>query len=134
LEALRVAHDEGFKVGIFTGKTRFTAAFSLEELGVMDRVDALGTEDDCAQPKPHHEGLLKIMTELSIRPERTLYIGDQRHDLQAGRNAGAVTAAALWAEYTTIQPQRDAPDLAFTTAEAWRAFFAPPGKSRDFLA
>jgi len=121
--ALRTAKEKGKKVGVFTGKTRRTARFTLERLGVLDAVDCLSSEDDYRDPKPHHGGLIRILKILRLEPSETLYIGDQRDDLTAGRSAEVATAAALWARYTTIEPRRDAPDLVFATEESCLDFF-----------
>ena len=121
--ALRAAHDRGKKVGIFTGKTRFTAEFSLERLGVADVVDSLSSEDDYETPKPHPGGLLRILKRLDLEPERTLFIGDQKIDLLAGREAHTATAAARWAVYTTIDRDDTHADLFFPTARSCLDFF-----------
>jgi pyrophosphatase PpaX len=125
LEAVLLARETGKRVGVFTGKTRTTALLTLERHGVGEFVECLSTEED-AEPKPHHGGLVRIMDALGLAPGRTLYIGDQHNDLAAGRAAGAVTAAALWVDYTTIDPERDAPDLVFRTPAACRDFLRPP--------
>jgi len=121
--ALRAAHDRGKKVGIFTGKTRFTADFTLERIDVADAVDCVSSENDYDEPKPHPGGLLRILEKLDLSPDRTLFIGDQKIDLLAGHGARTGTAAALWAEYTTIEPDHDHADLFFPTARSCLEFF-----------
>ena len=121
--ALRAAHGRGKKVAIFTGKTRFTAEFSLERIGVADLVDSLSSEDDYDAPKPDPGGLLRILKKLDLEPERTLFIGDQKIDLLAGRGARTATAAALWAVYTTIERNDTHADLVFATARKCLEFF-----------
>jgi pyrophosphatase PpaX len=111
-------------VGVFTGKTRHTALYTLARIGAAELVECLSSEDD-AEPKPNHGGLVRIMNALGLEPGRTLYIGDQRSDLTAGRSAGAATGAALWVDYTDIRPEEDHPDVVFSTSEACRRFFEP---------
>ena len=44
--------------------------------------------------KPHPEPMLKAAAALAARPERCIYVGDHRRDIDAGRNAGMTTVAA----------------------------------------
>jgi HAD superfamily hydrolase (TIGR01549 family) len=124
VEAVLLARETGKRVGVFTGKTRRTALFTLERFGVADFVECLSSEDD-AEPKPHHGGLVRIIDALAVSPGRTLYIGDQRSDVRAGRTAGTAVAAALWTDYANILPEEDVPDLVFDTPGACRDFFQP---------
>jgi pyrophosphatase PpaX len=123
VRAVRKAREMEKHVGIFTGKTRHTARFTIDRLGVADVVESLASEDDYVEPKPHHGGLMLVLAELDLAPERTLYIGDQKNDLIAGRRAGVVTAGATWAEYTTIEAVRDKPDILFPSPASCLDFF-----------
>ncbi len=124
VQSVAAARELGKRIGIFTGKMRSSAVYSLERIGVLGFVESLSTEEDCVEPKPHPGGLKKIIRELDLDPSRTLYIGDQRIDIEAGRSAGAVTAAALWAEYATARfDEGGGPDLCFSTEDMCLAFF-----------
>ncbi len=48
------------------------------------------------EPKPSPEGLIQAMEGLDARPERTLYVGDNLLDLEAGRRAGVTVWRAAW--------------------------------------
>lgn len=93
----------GWKVGIFTGKGRRSARFSLAELGLADRIDCLVSGDDVSRPKPDPEGVFQASETLGVPVGRILLAGDSPADVRAGKAAGALTAAVLWAAF---QPDR----------------------------
>jgi HAD superfamily hydrolase (TIGR01509 family) len=93
----------GWRVGIFTGKGRRAARFSLVELGVWDRIEHLVSGSDVTRPKPNPEGVFLASRALGVDVRNILLAGDSPGDVQAGRGAGAHTAAVLWAAF---QPER----------------------------
>lgn len=97
------ARSLGWRVGVFTGKGRRSAQFTLVELGLRDRVDLLVSSDDVSRPKPDPEGVHQAAEKLGVRVDRILFAGDSTADVRAGRDAGAKTAAVLWAAF---QPDR----------------------------
>jgi HAD superfamily hydrolase (TIGR01549 family) len=122
LDALVAARERGKRVGVFTGKARATALYSLDRLGVADAVECIASEDDYEKPKPHHGGLLKIMADLDLPAGRIFYVGDQLSDLQAGQAAGVITGGALWAPYATAATDGRRPDVSFETPESCLQF------------
>jgi len=122
MDALIAVRERGKRTGIFTGKTRFTAHFSLDRLGISDAVELLSSEDDYARAKPHAEGLERIMNEFALDPARTLFIGDQQNDIRAGESAGVITAAALWCDTASIARKNSSPSMIFHTEQAFLDF------------
>lgn len=102
-EAVDHARGLGWRFGVFTGKSRRTAIFSLRELGLWDRVEVLIAGDDVERPKPDPDGVFRASAALGVPPERILLAGDSPADVIAGRGAGSQTAAVLWAAF---QPDR----------------------------
>lgn len=47
-------------------------------------------------PKPNQTGVHHILTELDLKPEDCLYVGDTDVDMDTGRNAGIETVGVLW--------------------------------------
>jgi HAD superfamily hydrolase (TIGR01509 family) len=97
------ARSLGWRVGVFTGKGRRSAQFTLRELGLFERVEHLISSDDVSRPKPDPEGVHQASQVLGVPVGRVLFAGDTPGDIQAGRAAGATTAAVLWAAY---RPER----------------------------
>ncbi|HEX9108663.1 MAG TPA: HAD-IA family hydrolase [Longimicrobiales bacterium] len=62
--------------------------------------DVIVTPDEVTHPKPHPESVLLALEQLGAPPpERTLFVGDSPHDIEAGRAAGVKTVAALWGPF-----------------------------------
>jgi HAD superfamily hydrolase (TIGR01509 family) len=101
--AIDDARARGWRVGIFTGKGRRSATFTLRELGIWDRVECLVSGDDVVKPKPDAEGVHVASRALGVPVPRILLAGDSPADVRAGRDAGCRVAAVLWAAF---QPDR----------------------------
>lgn len=87
---------DGTPWGVVTNKpARFTGPV-LQGLGLSERVGPVICPDHVALRKPDPEGLLKAAAAVGAAPERCLYVGDHLRDIEAGRNAGMVTVAALF--------------------------------------
>jgi HAD superfamily hydrolase (TIGR01509 family) len=103
VEGIADAIDEaarlGWRVGVFTGKGRRPAVFSLVELGLWDRIEHLVSGSDVTRPKPDPEGVFLASEALGVPADRILLAGDSPADIEAGRSAGSKTAAVLWAAF-----------------------------------
>lgn len=80
------------RVGILTRNTREIALHTLEQIGLKDYFicdDILGRND--AAPKPHPEGIEKLLLTWDKSPDETVMVGDYLFDLQVGRAAGTAT-------------------------------------------
>lgn len=102
-EVIDHARGLGWRIGVFTGKGRRAAEFSLKALGIWDRMEHLVSGTDVVRPKPDPEGVFQASERLGVAVGRILLVGDSPADVQAGRAAGAKTAAVLWAAF---QPER----------------------------
>jgi HAD superfamily hydrolase (TIGR01509 family) len=89
----------GWRIGVFTGKGRRSALFTLTALGLLDQIEHVVTSDDVTRPKPDAEGVFKVSKALGVPTDRILLAGDSPSDVKAGRSAGCKTAAALWAAF-----------------------------------
>lgn len=98
-EAIARARSLGWKVGVFTGKGRRAARYSIQALGLHDSIDCLISGDDVERPKPDPEGLYHASRLLSVETHRMLMVGDNPVDVHAGRSAGAITCGATWAAF-----------------------------------
>jgi HAD superfamily hydrolase (TIGR01509 family) len=89
----------GWRIGVFTGKGRRSAKFTLTELGLWNLIECLVSSDDVERPKPDPEGVFNVSEAIGIPVDRILYAGDSPADVRAGRSAGCSTAAVLWAAF-----------------------------------
>jgi HAD superfamily hydrolase (TIGR01509 family) len=65
----------------------------LKTLGIDGLFDLTISAYDVSRPKPHPEGLLKILAHFWVKPEEALYIGDAALDQQVSAAAGVPFAA-----------------------------------------
>jgi phosphoglycolate phosphatase len=110
-EGIEAVLDElehrGLPWGIVTNKvTRFTHRL-LQSLGVFDRPGCIISGDTLAQKKPHPAPMLEASRRLKREASDCVYVGDARRDIQAGRNAGMHTLAALYGYVGDDDPARD---------------------------
>ena len=80
------------RVGILTRNTREIALHTLGKIGLRGYFTAeaiLGRDE--ALPKPHPEGIEKLLADWERSPGETVMVGDYLFDLQSGRAAGTAT-------------------------------------------
>ncbi len=80
------------RVGILTRNTREIALHTLGQIGLQGYFTAdviLGRDE--AAPKPHPEGIEKLLDAWGGAPDDAVMVGDYLFDLQVGRAAGTAT-------------------------------------------
>jgi hydrogenase expression/formation protein HypE len=84
----------GLPVGILTRNSRASVIRALENFSTLSLVDidVLITREDPVKIKPAGEGVLLAAQKMGVDPAHVLVVGDFDFDMQAGRNAGALTA------------------------------------------
>ena len=82
--------------GIVTNKPEWLARPLIDALGLLDRSACLVCGDTLPRRKPHPDPLLHAAALIDIAPGRSVYVGDDRRDVTAGRAAGMTTIAAGW--------------------------------------
>lgn len=86
----------GIAWGIVTNKSqRFTLPL-MESLGYARRAACIVSGDSSSRAKPHVKPMQLACTLAGCRPERTLFVGDDLRDIQAGQAAGMITIAAAY--------------------------------------
>jgi len=88
-ELLRVIHSLGLKAALLTRNSAATVRTVLKRHGLS--FDTVISRED-APPKPSPEPLHIIAERIGVSPRNMLMVGDYRHDVECGANAGAVTA------------------------------------------
>ncbi len=106
----------GSRVGILTRNTLDNAVTTLAVCGLdgfFDSACVMGREQ--ALPKPHPEGVHKLLRRWGAAPQSSVMVGDYVFDLQAGRAAGTATV------YLDVRDERrwtDYADVTVTTLDA----------------
>ena len=110
-DAVLALHARGPRLGLVTSKFVGGAERGLKLVGLDRAFEIIVGADSVTHPKPHPEPVLKALELLDAAPERTVFIGDSRHDLECGRAAGVKTAAVLWGPFNRSHLEDLAPDF-----------------------
>jgi phosphoglycolate phosphatase len=94
-EALAALHDSGFKLGVATNDSTLGAEKTLVALGVAQMFTAAYGYDAVANPKPAPDALHAFADLNELRPSEVAMVGDNRHDLEMARAAGAGLAVGV---------------------------------------
>ncbi len=86
----------GKKWGIVTNKPAWLTDRLLNILTMPSTPAVVISGDTLAVKKPHPLPLLHACNHLQGDPARTVYIGDDERDIEAGKRAGMFTLAASW--------------------------------------
>lgn len=92
-------------LGALSGRAKLAIATSKSERGVRRVLRALGwerwfdpvvTPEGVSEPKPHPESLLRILAHHGAAPERAVYVGDSRFDMEMAAAAGVAAFGVSW--------------------------------------
>ncbi|MBC2886697.1 HAD-IA family hydrolase [Ochrobactrum sp. CM-21-5] len=82
-------------LGIVTGKSQRGVRAVFERHDIGRHFVVIRTADDCPS-KPHPAMVLESCSEMGVKPDRTIVIGDAIYDMQMARSAGAMAAGVSW--------------------------------------
>lgn len=99
--------QRGWRWGIVTNKPLWLTEPLLQALALDGLCDGLVCGDQVSRGKPDPEGLLLACRQLGCQPQRALYIGDARRDIEAGRAAGLYTMAAGYGYLASAEDPTD---------------------------
>jgi pyrophosphatase PpaX len=126
-QVTRLAAAAGVKLGVVTGKSRQTALFTLEALGLLPVFGAIYAGDDVERQKPDPEAVIKILRDLGHDPASPgAFIGDSAADVEAGRAAGLTTIAVTWGSPDHDQLMASNPDIVVHTSDELKAALGLP--------
>jgi len=117
-EVARLASGAGMKLGVVTGKSRQTALFTLQSVGLLRYFPAVYAGDDVQRQKPDPEAVIKILADLEHDPASVgAFIGDSAADVIAGLAAGLTTIAVTWGSPDHDELFASNPDIIVNTTE-----------------
>jgi len=88
--------EAGVKLGVYSGANTESARHRVGHAGLLEYFDEVIGGDRVSNYKPHPEGLIKLIDQFNVDPQKTAYIGDMVADVEVGRGADAVTVAVTW--------------------------------------
>jgi HAD superfamily hydrolase (TIGR01509 family) len=79
------------KLGIFTSALKARTMLALEDLNIRQYFDVVVDGEDVTRPKPNREGLELIASRLDVSLDQIVVVGDAKHDIASGKQAGVIT-------------------------------------------
>ncbi len=107
-ETLDICRQQGFLLGVATGKSRRGLDRVLVETGLMDYFNATRCADE-APSKPHPQMLHDVMEQLDVLPEQTIMVGDTEYDMEMAANAGTGKVAVTSGVHSESRLNRHMP-------------------------
>ena len=126
LEALAALRDDGFTLGVATGKGRRGLRKTLTTHGILDWFAVLKTADD-GPSKPHPKILEDAMREVGASPTTTVMLGDTAYDMAMARSAGAYCLGVAWGYHAPFDLE------AHGATRIIHQYADAPGAVREFL-
>jgi HAD superfamily hydrolase (TIGR01509 family) len=90
-ELLASLHGRGVRLGIWTGRDRWSAERILDVHGLTGFFGATVCGDDLASHKPDPAGLLRAIELSGVSPSESVFMGDADADVLGGHAAGVHT-------------------------------------------
>ncbi|MGD8506654.1 MAG: HAD family hydrolase [Candidatus Bathyarchaeota archaeon] len=96
VDAVRELRESGIKIGLLSGKTTFFIEKHLREAGFnINWFGVIVSFETTRKHKPDPEPLLYAISQLDVRPEEAVYVGDAISDYECARNAKVEYFAVL---------------------------------------
>ncbi len=96
--------NRGLSWGIVTNKLSCFTDPLLQSLDLFTRSGCVISGDTLPEMKPHPMPMLEACRRIGSSPGASVYIGDARRDIEAGKNAGMATLAALYGYISENDP------------------------------
>jgi pyrophosphatase PpaX len=96
METIETLKKKGYKLAIVTTKREDVAFKGLRLMKLDSFFDVMIAYDHVKKVKPDPEPIFLALEKLDSKPEGTLMVGDNFHDVLAGKNAGTKTAGVAW--------------------------------------
>ncbi|WP_445488060.1 pyrophosphatase PpaX [Niallia sp. 03133] len=95
-ETIKALKEQGFKLAIVTTKLADVVDMGLKLTKLDEFFDVVVALNHVKKAKPDPEPVLLALEKLNAKPEEAIMVGDNYHDIQAGQNAGTLTAGVAW--------------------------------------
>ncbi len=95
-DTIKTLKESGYKIGIVTTKLSDVVNMGLRLTKLDEFFDVIVALDHVKNAKPDPEPVLMALEQLGSSPEEAIMVGDNSHDILAGKNAGTKTAGVAW--------------------------------------
>jgi len=93
VSTLRELQERNLMIGLVTNNGRAGTNLTLRRFKIADFFKAIVTRDDSEEMKPDAGPVKQVLTELSLRPEEAVLVGDGVIDIQAAKAADISSVA-----------------------------------------
>ncbi|TAN08079.1 MAG: HAD family hydrolase [Rhodanobacteraceae bacterium] len=107
---LRALETRGVAWGVVSNKAENLVELVIDKLGYAARAAAIVGGDTLRQRKPDPAPVLHACALAHVDPGRSVFVGDDPRDIQAGHAAGLFTVAAAWGYLDGADPRAWRPD------------------------
>ena len=112
-DTIKELKEMGFKLGIVTTKLLNVVEMGLKLTKLDEFFDVVVALDHVKRAKPDPEPVLLALEQLQASPEEAIMVGDNKHDILSGKNAGTLTAGVSWSLKGKAFLQEYNPDYIF---------------------
>lgn len=95
-EAIRALYEEDYKLAVVSTKMYDVIMKGLKLTGLDKYFQVVIGLDQVKEAKPDPEGIEMALALLGSEASEAIMVGDNFHDIYAGKNAGTKTAAVSW--------------------------------------
>ncbi|PLR78155.1 pyrophosphatase PpaX [Bacillus sp. V3-13] len=95
-ETIRTLKENDYKLAIVSTKMEDVILKGLKLTNLDPFFDVIVALDHVEKAKPDPEPVLKALNHLGSHPFEAIMVGDNHHDVLAGKNAGTKTAGVAW--------------------------------------
>ena len=109
-EGLVSLAQAGYRMSIATSRSEPSLVMLLEEHGIRQYFEILGTVGCVSNPKPAPDLVQWVLERFGASPEESVVIGDTTFDIQMGKAAGCRTVAVSYGNHSAELLQTASPD------------------------
>ena len=110
-EVLERIKNMNIKMGMASNNISDVVNNKLSVLKLKEYFARIICFDEIKSYKPYPNMINKVVKDLRLKPEETVYLGDMVEDIQAAKKAGIPTAAVLWGYHKKRHLQKEKPDF-----------------------
>ncbi|MFW9844417.1 MAG: HAD family hydrolase [Candidatus Thorarchaeota archaeon] len=88
LEVVAKIRSHGFLTAILTNNGRSSVNQIMTQIPLAEHFEIIQTRHESPRPKPHPDGILKIIADLGVELNEAVYVGDALIDGAAAKRAG----------------------------------------------
>jgi HAD superfamily hydrolase (TIGR01509 family) len=114
---LKDLKNQGMYLAVVTSELREIAIDEMQILGILHYFNEVVAFDDVTHPKPHPEGILRILEHSHAQPYEAIMVGDQLSDAFAAEKAHVMSILMGWDENKVKSMAIHYDDVAMNTTQ-----------------